>query len=229
MRRILTELNNFSEATTVHGFAYLSKGQRKSTKVIWSLIVTGAAIVAGYFLFNTIKGFDEKYTSTTIETRNIKDFPFPAVTFHPGDFNSENSFLRTYLNQFGFTRYEGSNNVRDNNMFRNKFGWLVKLTTREIFKHVQNYLLEENNFISQKGNIFKNEVCSLVALKVKTVNVQDAVMQIYEDNVYKLRGFRSILTFIKQNVTQELNSLKKQYNISNNEVSSICKDKEVKY
>ena len=149
MRRILTELNNFSEATTVHGFAYLSKGQRKGTKVIWSLIVTGAAIVAGYFLFNTIKGFDEKYTSTTIETRNIKDFPFPAVTFHPGDFNSENSFLRTYLNQFGFTRYEESDNIRDNNMFRNKFGWLVKQTTSEILKHVQKYLLEENNFIRE--------------------------------------------------------------------------------
>ena len=227
MRRILTELNNFSEATTVHGFAYLSKGQRKGTKVIWSLIVTGAAIVAGYFLFNTIKGFDEKYTSTTIETRNIKDFPFPAVTFHPGDFNSENSFLRTYLNQFGFTRYEESDNMRDNNMFRNKFGWLVKHTTTEIFKHVQKYLLEENDFISQKGNIFKNEVCSLVALKVKKVKVKNAVMQIYEDNVYKLRGFKPILMFMKQNVTQELNSLKKQYNISNNEVSSICKDKEV--
>ena len=149
MRRILTELNNFSEATTVHGFAYLSKSQRKGTKVIWSLIVTGAAIVAGYFLFNTIKGFDEKYTSTTIETRNIKDFPFPAVTFHPGDFNSENSFLRTYLNQFGFTRYEESDNIRDNNMFRNKFGWLVKQTTSEILKHVQKYLLEENNFIRE--------------------------------------------------------------------------------
>ena len=135
--------------------------------------------------------------------------------------------MRTYLNQFGFTRYEESDNIRDNNMFRNKFGWLVKITTSKIFKHVQKYLLEEINFISQKGNIFKNEVCSLVALKVKTVNVQNAVMQIYEDNVYKLRGFKPILTFIKQNVTQELNSLKKQYNISNNEVSSICKDKEV--
>ena len=63
-------------------------------------------------------------------------------------------------------------------MFRNKFGWLVKLTTREIFKHVQNYLLEEKNFISQKGNIFKNVVWTLVTLQVNKLRVQDAEMQI---------------------------------------------------
>ena len=75
MKSLLSELNNFSEATTIHGFAYLSKDQSKCTRLIWTLIVLGAAVVAGYFLYETIKGFDEHYTSTTIETRSVKEFP----------------------------------------------------------------------------------------------------------------------------------------------------------
>ena len=52
---------------------------------------------ASYFLYQTVDGFDEKYVSTTIETRSVKGFSFPAVTFHPGDFNSKKTFLRNFL------------------------------------------------------------------------------------------------------------------------------------
>ena len=132
MRKLLSELNNFSEATTVHGFAYLSKGQKLSTRIIWTLIVLGASVVAGYFLYNTIKGFDENYTSTTIKTRSIKEYPFPAVTFHPGDFNSENAFTRIFFNQFEFTRYHENASMRDNDLFMRKFGWVVSPMNKEI-------------------------------------------------------------------------------------------------
>ena len=101
MRRLQSELNSFSEGTTLHGFAYLSKGQTLCTRIIWSLILLGAAGVAGYFLYQTVKGYDENYTSTKIETRSIKEFPFPAVTFHPGDFHSNRAFLQMFLNQLG--------------------------------------------------------------------------------------------------------------------------------
>ena len=103
MLKLVSELNSFSEATTIHGLTYLSKGQTLCTRIIWSLIVLVAAVVAGFFLYETISGFNEKYTSTTTESKSVNEFPFPAVTFHPGDFNSaEKAFTRIFFNQFEF-------------------------------------------------------------------------------------------------------------------------------
>ena len=224
MRKLLSELNNFSEATTVHGFAYLSKGQKLSTRIIWTLIVLGASVVAGYFLYNTIKGFDENYTSTTIKTRSIKEYPFPAVTFHPGDFNSENAFTRIFFNQFEFTRYHESDTMRDNDLFIRKFGWVVSPMNNDIFRGVKNHLLEEKKFISQKGRIFEKDVCVLVALNVSKVKVEPIVIKKFAENMYKIGGFSPVMRFLKENISKEINFLSDQHNISKNDVSTICKD-----
>ena len=80
--------------------------------------------IATYFLYQTIEGFDTKYTSTTIEDRSIKEYPFPAVTFDPGEFNSKDAFLRKFLNQFEFTRYKVDSTMRDNEVFGKQFEWL---------------------------------------------------------------------------------------------------------
>ena len=228
MRKFLSELNNFSEATTVHGFAYLSKGQRRSTRIIWSLIVLGAAVVAGYFLYSTIKGFDENYTSTTIETRSIKEYPFPAVTFHPGDFNSHKAFTRIFFNQFEFTRYNENDAMRDNDDFMSKFGWAVSKMNEDIFKGVKTYLLEEKKFIRAKGKMFEEVVCTLVALKVGKINVESFVMKIFAKNMYKMQGFSPVIRFIKESVFKEIDSVREQQsNISKNEISTICNDQAV--
>ena len=97
------EINTFLDRSTIHGLSYLGKNETRCSRVIWTLIVLTASGVAGYLLFNTVKGFDEHYTSTILETRSILDYPFPAVTFYPGDFSLKNAFKRVFLNQFEFT------------------------------------------------------------------------------------------------------------------------------
>ena len=52
-------------------------------------------------------------------------------------------------------------------------------------------------------------------------------MKEFATNMYKIRGFSSLMRFIKVNVSKEINHVKDQYNISKNEVSSICKEPEV--
>ena len=228
MGKLFLELNNFTEATTVHGFAYLSKGQTLCTRLIWSLTVIGAAVVAAYFLYETINGFDEKYTSTTIETRSVKKFPYPAITFHPGDFNSENAFLQTFFNQFEFTRYSEKDKMRDNNLFLQKFGALfVSPMNTQIFEGVQKYLLEEKLFINKKGGIFRNEICSLLALSNRKIEIQSMLLNKFKENIYKIRGFRPVMKFIKNDINQDINSMIQHYNVSKSEVSSVCKDPKV--
>ena len=93
---MLQRINEFFEATTIHGFGYMSINQTKTTRIIWTLIVLGATAAVSYFLYETLAGFKKNYTSTTVETRSVKNFEFPAVTFDPGDYNSEYNFLRIF-------------------------------------------------------------------------------------------------------------------------------------
>ena len=112
MEGLRKEVNDFFSSTSIHGFSYINGTQSKFTRIIWIIIVLFALSVTSYFLYQTVVGFETKYISTTIETKNIQKYPFPAVTFHPGNYNSQKAFLRTFLNQFEFTRYLESSHFR---------------------------------------------------------------------------------------------------------------------
>ena len=72
MKQATENLHNFCESTTIHGFAYLTNDKSKSTRFIWLLIVFTASTFAGYFLSETLAGYNQKFTSTTIETRSVQ-------------------------------------------------------------------------------------------------------------------------------------------------------------
>ena len=77
------------------------------------------------------------YTSTTIETKSIQEFPFPAVTFHPGDYSSEDTFKRTLFNQFEFSRYDEQSSLRENEIFMNLYSWLVSPMHTTLFEDLE--------------------------------------------------------------------------------------------
>ena len=70
MKFLKDNLLDFFETTTVHGLAYLTSRNSKCTRLTWFIIVIAASIFAGYFLTETIAGYNTKFTSTTIETRD---------------------------------------------------------------------------------------------------------------------------------------------------------------
>ena len=138
---MLKEIHNFLEVSSIHGLAYLGRSQTRSTRGIWTIIVLTAATFASYFLYQTITGYEKKYTSTTIEARSIKKYPFPAVTFHPGEYSSRNDFLKRFLNQFEFTRYHKNNLHRDNKRFLELFHWLVSPINDNLFNNIEKKLI----------------------------------------------------------------------------------------
>ena len=70
MKFFKENFTDFLETTTVHGLVYLTIRNSKCTRLIWLFIVITASIFAGYFLTETVSGFNTKFTSTTIETRD---------------------------------------------------------------------------------------------------------------------------------------------------------------
>ena len=222
-KNLILEVYIFLEATTIHGLAYLSRNQTKSTRIIWTLIVLTAFGIASYFLYGTFKDFDTKYTSTTIEDRSIKDYPFPAVTFDPGEFNSKDGFLRTFLNQFEFIRYEKDSPMRNNEVF-SKFDWLVGPMQNDIFDGIEKFLLENKKFITEKGKIFRNDICILVLLKLKNKTLSKEIRKIFQQYMYKYRHFKNLMKFMKQHISPLIMETKTQYNLTKSEISTACKD-----
>ena len=191
MKNILKIMFDFCETTTIHGLAYLTKDKSKSTRFIWFVVVVTASTFAGYFLYETVNGYNTNFTSTTIKTKSIQDYPFPAVTFHSGDFNSEKDFERTFLNQFQLTRYIYENGhpkeLENNKVFFDLFYWLGSMKD-DLFDGIAKYLIKEKKFIHSKGRIFKNEVCGIMALKkVKDISLRKNIYKIYFENFVKGR------------------------------------------
>ena len=139
MRGLWRELNEFFSSTSIHGFHYISENQSRSTRIIWTAIVLVGFGITSYFLYETVDGFSEKYVTTTVETKSIQNYPFPAITFHPGNFNSKNALLRNLLNRFEFTRYNGDSPLKENEKFRNLFNWLISPTNDKLFESPERY------------------------------------------------------------------------------------------
>ena len=115
------ELNDFLSSTSVHGLPYIHQSQTRTTRVIWTVLVAGALTTATVFLVQTVGDWDTKYVSTTIETRVVEQYPFPAVTFHSGEFPMRNYFMRTFLNHFEMTRFNESSPLYENSVFIKKY------------------------------------------------------------------------------------------------------------
>ena len=177
MRGLWREVNKFFSSTSIHGFPYISDNQSRSTRIIWTVIVLAGFAAAIFFLYETVDGFSEKYVTTTVETRSITEYPFPAVTFHPSDYNSKHAFKRNFLNQFEFTRYHVKDPLLDNNKLTDLFEWLVKPMNDEVFDDVEKFLLRD-----EKSESFINadQVCSSVALHYKNISLKQDIRTVFK-------------------------------------------------
>ena len=226
MKKITEHFNIFLGRTSIHGLSYLTKGETKCSRFIWTIIVLTASALATYLLYNTVFGFEEHYTSTTLETRSIQDFPFPAVSFYPGDYDLKNSFKRLFLNQLEFTRFRKDNHLKDNEQFMEQFGWLISPMHNNVFEKIKTYLLTtKQSFIQSKGRIVEKQACMLVALDQRKINVQRTVLKIFLENMYKFKGFRDSQNFLTKGLNTNITNLVISNNVTKEDISSACKNK----
>ena len=168
MKGLKNVFNDFCESTTVHGLAYLTKNQIKSTKTIWFVIVLSAFIAATLFVTEAVEGYYTKFTSTTIEARGIDNYAFPAVTFYPGDENFDKGFLRTFFNQIQLTRYNGE--MEDDKEFMRLFDWLIEPMINQLYNGIEEHLIQQEIFIKNRGGIFR-ELYFCFSIKLNMTNL----------------------------------------------------------
>ena len=211
MGRLWREVNIFFSSTTIHGFQYISNTQSKSTRLIWTVIVLAGFVANSYFLYSTVGGFSDKYVTTTVETRSIQEFPFPAITFHPSEYNSKDALKRHFFNQFEFTRYiyptryqnpyvsptvqakkyNDSTRLKDNEKFQSLYQWLVNPMHDELFNDVERFLVTQGKYIEKEFvwssgmNSDYYKVCALVALNNRNISLKQEIRSMFLTDIYK--------------------------------------------
>ena len=125
LQNLSRELNAFLSSSSVHGLPYIHRTQSRTTRLIWTVLVAMALTMATAFLMQTVGNWDTKYISTTVETRGVESYPFPAVTFHSGVFPIRKQFLRTFLNHLELTRPTESSPLYENSVFMKKYSNFV--------------------------------------------------------------------------------------------------------
>ena len=239
MRGLWREFDDFFSSTSIHGFLYISGSQSMSTRFIWTIIVLAGFGVATYFLYNTVDGFSDKYVTTTVETRKIQDYPFPAVTFYPGEYNSKNVFLRNFLNEFEFTRYDEKSPLRDNERFINLYQWLLSPMHNDLFNDIEYYLTNNvagrtfrmnlryflNNTFMHKE--YTTTWCSLVALHNRNISLKSKIREAYLPNMYRVEGGRRGLSIlmIRDIVGPIVKESAEKQNLTKANIVAACKDK----
>ena len=75
-------LKEFFEASTIHGFAYLTSKSRLA-RPFWIIVVISGFSFAGILIYQSFQAWNESPVKTTIETRPINEIKFPKVTVCP--------------------------------------------------------------------------------------------------------------------------------------------------
>ena len=210
------ELNAFLSSTSIHGLPYLHLTQSRTTRIIWTVLVAAALTSATVLLVQTVGDWGTKYITTDMETESVVNFPFPAVTLHPGDFSSKKAFLRIFLNHFHMTRYEheDSSPLQDNDKFMAEFKYFLNnFEGQSLFLWVRDYLLKENDFITKKKSLFQNDVCSLVSLislgltSISKLEENDILIGIFNTNMFKVQRYDRVLNFMRNEISPKISEM----------------------
>ena len=188
-------------------------------------------MVTSYFLFETFQGFGEKYVNTTIQTKSIEDYPFPAVTFHPGDHNSKNAFLRYFLNEFEFSRYDKNSKMRANEEIMKLYEWLISPMNDQLFDDIEQLLigdktiyLKGKTYLQYKAQQFREEVCALVAIQTKNISLRSGIRYVFMSNMFKFRNHKERDNLILNHVGEIINKTVTQQNLTQKDIIESCND-----
>ena len=82
----------YLDATSLHGFAYLQKSYSTCARLFWSFMVVAGFSLAAYFLYGQLFDWAETQTITTLESiaTPIQQVQFPTVTVSPLDYLFQN-------------------------------------------------------------------------------------------------------------------------------------------
>ena len=77
-------INEFLNETSVHGFKYLTYKNKFREKLFWTTCIVIGITGATGFVYQMIIDSYENPVLTTIDSKAVSEYPFPAITIDAG-------------------------------------------------------------------------------------------------------------------------------------------------
>ena len=103
-------MEQYLEATTVHGFSYLHRRNSAFDRILWiAIIVTGFSL-ASFIIHDSVMDWEENQTITTLEsiTRPIQEVQFPTVTVCPNEQSPHCNSARLNITKYKSGNYKST-------------------------------------------------------------------------------------------------------------------------
>ena len=100
-------MDQYLEASGIHGFSYLARRHPFCARLFWTLIVVTGFSMAGFLIIESLIDWESNQTITTLDSiaTPIQEVQFPTVTVCPHEESPPDnwSFLEKFLNALTFT------------------------------------------------------------------------------------------------------------------------------
>ena len=80
---MMDTISDFLEGSTIHGLTYISTSKPRIVKVVWTILVITAFLIAGLLITKSYKAWQETPISSSITTYPISFINFPTITVCP--------------------------------------------------------------------------------------------------------------------------------------------------
>ena len=100
---IIKSVTEYLESTSIHGFGYLSTGRNIIEKLLWLIIICTCFTLAALLIRQSIEEASLNPVMTNVETVQVQEVPFPAITIDIGD-PDPMGYAENILNGIDFTQ-----------------------------------------------------------------------------------------------------------------------------
>ncbi len=92
--QLASHLRQFLRATTLHGLRYLVEEGSAAVRLAWGLLIAVSFSLVGLVFLTALEESERSPFVTNVDMVDVREIPFPAVTYHPAELEPARNFIR---------------------------------------------------------------------------------------------------------------------------------------
>ena len=204
LREVFEQFDAFCRQTAIHGLTYVANSNKAFERVVWLVFVIVAFAISVLMIHKSFEDAAMNPVLTTIDTIDVTNVPFPAVTVLPGEYPVQRAldgFSKRMYDYAEFERYQEEDALRNNTLFNNQWGFMTRGVVQKLIEATKADLknLDDKEFKTmyyQYKNTIRNFenmsiILASIANKFNSKKVFKSLNDEVKANFFKYKGFYS--------------------------------------
>lgn len=105
-KKLWKNIQLYLEDSSAHGFKYIGRNNSAAEKLLWIVLIAAAFYVSSTMILTFWKESVDNPMSTVMDTKLVKNVPFPTVTINSDSSINPWGFIERFYNQYEFADTE---------------------------------------------------------------------------------------------------------------------------